>query len=361
VSCLRSSRASAVSLANFLTSEKLTRLAAALLAIAIVTLPALAEDQSQPAQPQGSQSSPAQDPAQDNQQAKSFQPIVTVPAGTQLALVLTHPLQSRYIHRGDDIYAQITAPVNSGNQVVIPPGAFIDGRVDKLELKNGRAELRLQSMAITFPNGYVAPIAGPMTLESDDGYALKDPGHGRAGAAIIAPLAGFGLGALIGHAAYGSPTQTITSSVPPGCTGPAPGCLTSSVTGPGSPGKGIAIGAAVGGGIGAVTMAALLVSSHNFYLDVGSPVEMTLQHPITLQEDELAAAGPQSMQQPVQPIAPRPLPPPLPPNNGTCYIPGTPGTPSTTIPGPPGPDGIPGPPTIIPGTPPTPPTPYPCP
>jgi hypothetical protein len=358
VSCLRSNRASAVSLANFLTSEKLTRLAA-LLAIAIVTLPALAEDQSQPAQPRDSQSSTVQ----DNEQAKSFQPIVTIPAGTQLALVLTHPLQSRYIHRGDDIYAQITAPVNYGNQVAIPPGAFIDGRVDKLELKGGRAELRLQSMAITFPNGYVAPVPGPMTLESDDGYALKDPGHGRAGVAVIAPFAGVGLGALIGHAAYGSPTQTITSTLPPGCTGPPPGCLTSSVTGPGSPGKGIVIGAAVGGGIGAVTMAALLVSSHNFYLDVGSPVEMTLQHPITLQEDATAAAG-QFPPPSVQPIAPRPLPPPLPPpspNNGTCYTPGTPGTPSTTIPGPPGPDGVPGPPTVIPGIPPTPPTPYPCP
>ena len=45
---------------------------------------------------------------------------ITIPAGTRLALVLTHPIQSRYIHRGDDIYAQITSPVNSGNEMVIP-------------------------------------------------------------------------------------------------------------------------------------------------------------------------------------------------------------------------------------------------
>src|SRR5262249_50750509 len=160
-------------------------------------------------------------------------------------LVLTHPLQSRYIHHGDDIYAQITAPVNLGNQVVIPPGTFIDGKVDKLELKSGRAELHLQSMAITFPNGYVAPVAGPMTLQSDEGYALKAPGHGRTGAAFIAPLAGVGLGALIGHAAAGSSTETITSTNPPGCTGPPPGCLTSSVTGPTGPGKSTFIGAAI--------------------------------------------------------------------------------------------------------------------
>ena len=47
--------------------------------------------------------------------------------------MLTHPIQSRYIHRGDDIYAQITSPVNFGNEIVIPPGTFVEGKVDKLE------------------------------------------------------------------------------------------------------------------------------------------------------------------------------------------------------------------------------------
>jgi hypothetical protein len=355
VSYLRSSSINAVSVAQPFISEKLISLAVAL-AMSVIAIPLFAQDQSQPAGSTDSRSGQMQ----DNQQAKSYTPVVTIPAGTQLALVLTHPLQSRHIHRGDDIYAQITAPVNSGNQVVIPPGTFVDGRVDKLDIKSGRAELRLQSMAMTLPNGYVAPVAGPMTLVSDEGYALKDPGHGRAALAFVAPMAGVGVGALIGHAAAGSSTQTLTSSDPPGCTGPPPGCLTASVTGPASPGKDTVIGAAIGGGIGFIATIAMFASSHNFYLDVGSPVEMTLQHPITLQEDQIAAAG-QPLPQSVQPVAPRPLPPPPPPNNGICFTPGTPGTPSTTIPGPPGPDGVPGPPTIIPGTPPTPPTPYPCP
>jgi hypothetical protein len=353
---LRSGRNNFVSLARFSIPQKITRLTL-VAAIAVVTLPAFAQEQSQPSQPQDSQSNRPQ----ANQQARSFMPVATIPAGTQLALVLTHPLQSRFIRRGDDIYAQFTSPVNSGNQAVIPPGAFVDGKVDKLEFKSGRAELHLQSMAITFPNGYVAPVAGPMTLESYEGYALKDPGHGRAGVAIIAPLAGVGLGALIGHAAANPQPETITSSVPPGCTGPPPGCLTSSVTGPGPAGKATVIGAAVGGGVGMVATFALLTSSHHFYLDVGAPVEMTLQRPITLQEDEVASEAQPSGSPSIQPIAPRPLPPPLPPDHGTCYTPGTPGTPSTTVPGPPGPNGIPGPPIIIPGMPPTPGTPYPCP
>src|SRR5437867_5978108 len=44
-----------------------------------------------------------------------------VPAGTRVALVLTHPIQSRYLHRGDDIYAQITPSVNSCIMLLTPP------------------------------------------------------------------------------------------------------------------------------------------------------------------------------------------------------------------------------------------------
>lgn len=291
---------------------------------------------------------------------------VTVPAGTGIALVLTQPIQTRYVHRGDDIYAQVVSPVTGGNQVVIPPGTFVQGKVDRIERHGGRGELRLQSMSITFPDGYVAPIAGPMTLESDDGYALKDPGQGRMTGAFALPAAGAGIGALIGHFAGNSQPNTITSSLPPGCTGPPPGCLSSSLTTPGSTAKGTVIGAMVGGAIGAVASIALLVSSHNFFLDAGSPVRMVLQQPISFPEGEVEAAIRDAEQHPApeQPIARRsqPLPPPPGTDPGICYTPGTPGTPDTDIPGTPAIGDSPGTPSIhIPGIPPTPPTAHPCP
>jgi hypothetical protein len=292
---------------------------------------------------------------------------VIVPAGARIALVLTHPIQSRYIHRGDDIYAQVTSPVNSGNEVVIPPGTFVQGKVDKLERKGGRGELHLQSMSFTYPDGYVAPISGPVTLESDDGYALKDPGQGRIIGGFALPAAGLGLGALIGRAAASSRPTTITNTLPPGCMGPPPGCLTSSVSGPPNRVKAIAIGSIVGLAAGGIASVALIFNSHNFFLDVGSPVEMVLQQSLRLDQDEVGAAVKKSEQHPVaeQPIAPRPVPPPLPADNtdhGTCYTPGTPGTPDTVIPGTPPIGDSPGtPPTVIPGMPATPGTPYPCP
>jgi hypothetical protein len=277
--------------------------------------------------------------------------------------VLTHPIQSRNVRRGDDIYAQITAPVNSGNQVMIPPGTFVQGTVDKLELRGGRAELHLQSMSITFPDGYVAPVAGPITMESEEGYPLKDPGHRRGIAAFILPFAGAGLGALIGHS-VGTSHDTLTTTLPDGCTPGLPNCLSSSMTIPGSKGMDTGIGTTVGAAVGGIASLVLLVGSHYFFLDVGSPVDIVLRQSLSIEQSQVDDAVRQSEQHPsVQPISPRRVSRPLPPDtdHGTCFTPGTPGTPDTVIPGVPGPDGVPGPSTTIPGIPPTPPTPYPCP
>jgi hypothetical protein len=333
-------------------------LAAVITLIFAVTCLAQDQDQPQPPSPPDSQTSveASATPSLDT---------VTIPSGTRIALVLTHPIQSRHVHRGDDIYAQITSPVTSGNEMVIPPGTFVQGTVEKLELRSGRAELHLQSMSITFPDGYVAPISGPATLESSEGYALKDPGQGRMLGMVALPAAGAGLGALIGHATASSQNGTLTSSLPPGCTGPPPGCLTSSLSVPPDKGKNTVIGAAVGGAVGLVASLLMLAGSHHFFIDVGSPVEMVLQQPVSLQQSESVDAVRRSEQHPMAtlPIVGRPVPPPPPSDtdHGTCYTPGTPGTPPTVIPGLPGPDGVPGQPTIIPGTPPSPGTPYPCP
>ena len=347
-------------ISRFFTPDKKTaRQAATFVSAVLLTLPCLAQEQLR--------TSPESNPHAAQSQAEIRATAITIPAGTRIALVLTHPIQSRYVHRGDDIYALINSPVDSGNEVVIPIGTFVQGKVDKLEQRNGRGELHLQSMSITFPDGYVVPISGPMTLESNEGYAIKDPGKGRIVGAFAMPAAGVGLGALIGHS--GSSAQTITfPAMPPSCGVPVPGCMGGSsptLTDNSNRLKSTAIGAMVGGAIGGITSLALLLNAHHFYLDVGSPVEMTLQQPLLLQLDRVDEAVRESAENPAspEPAAPRPEPPPpdTPVNHGTCYTPGTPGTPPQVIPGTSGPDGIHGPPTVIPGTPPIPGTPYPCP
>ena len=354
ISSLSSSETSTSNISSFRFSKRIFLLhSAALAAIFLASFGGTAQSQDQ-------NNAPAEPP---QVAAGNRVPILTIPAGTNVAMVLTQPVQSRVLHRGDDIYAQITAPVDSGNQVAIPPGTFVQGKLDKLERHGERGELRLQSVSITFPDGYVAPISGPATLESSDGYALRDPGPNRGATAVGMIAAGAGIGALIGHSA-GSSTGTLTSSLPPGCTGAPPNCLTASVQTSGSKGIDTGIGLTVGAAIGGLASFAMLAHTRNFYLDVGSPVELTLQQPVTMQTDEVAKAVKDVGHHPLaqQPIAGRPVPPPYNSNNnGTCWTPGTPGTPPTVMPGAPGPDGIPGPPTVIPGTPPTPGTPYPCP
>jgi hypothetical protein len=93
---------------------------------------------------------------------------------------------------------------------------------------------------------------------------------------------------------------------------------------------------------------------------------MVLQHPLILQQDQVADAVRRSAEHPVpsQPIAQRPVPPPPQPDTdpGICWTPGTPGTPDVDIPGTPAIGDSPGtPPIHIPGIPATPPTPHPCP
>ena len=180
------------------------------------------------------------------------------------------------------------------------------------------------------------------------------------------PAAGLGVGALIGHAAANSQPQTITNTLPPGCIGPPPGCLSSSLTTPGSTAKGTVIGAMVGGAIGGVGALALLVSSHDFFLDVSTPVKMVLRNPLTLKEDEVEAAIRDAEQEPPQQASvaqPQRSTPPQPSSNpGICYTPGTPGTPDIDIPGTPAIGDSPGTPsTHIPGIPATPPIAHPCP
>ncbi len=190
-----------------------------------------------------------------------------VPAGTHLPMVLTHPVNSKVMHRGDQVYAQITAPVTLDTRVVIPPGTFVQGRIEKLTRRQSRGEILLQSVSLVFPDGYVAEVQGPITIESGEGTAFLNPSGGRSAGAIAAPLAGVGLGALIGSAAHTTDTHTLGDTT-----------LTSN-----SP-KGVAIGSLVGGAAGGVVSVVLLMRSRDFYIDVGSPMEMILSQPLAVPE-----------------------------------------------------------------------------
>ncbi len=271
---------------------------------------------------------------------------VTIPAGASFALVLTNPVSSKTTRRGDEIHAQTTAPVTVGDQVLIPAGVYVQGKLDKLTRVGDHAEIVLKSAAVVFPGGYVANILGPVSVESGEETAWRNPSDKARVGAFLAPMIGGGLGALIG-----SQIHTTQSSTLGGTT------ITTSTP------KGIAIGSLVGVGAGVGISLAILVHSHGFFVDVGSPMEMTLPQPLTLSSKQVAESVKSAQEHPgeVPMAAPRPWPYGG-YDRGVCFTPGTPGTPPTFVPGTPAVGDSPGTPgTFIPGTPGTAGTSYPCP
>jgi hypothetical protein len=274
---------------------------------------------------------------------------VTIPAGTRFALVLTNPVASRSIRRGDEVYTQTIAPIVVGDQIVVPPGTFVQGKLDKLWRKGSRAQVRLQSASLVFPNGMVTNTSGPVQVEGEEGTAWLDAGGKNVAGAIIAPLAGLGLGTLIGHATGGHGTDINGMNFNPGGL------------------KSTAIGGMVGLAAGGALSFVFLARSHHFFVDTGSPMQMTLPESLTLTQRQISDVEQDAQENPVtpMPVAKRPPPALLSPSTtsmGTCYTPETPATPPTIIPGTPAVGNTPGtPPTVIPGRPAIPGTPYPCP
>jgi hypothetical protein len=208
------------------------------------------------------QAPPPQSPASDH--------TVTLPAGTRLALVLVQPLNSKTARRGDQISAQTSSPVTVGGQLAIPPGTFVQGKLEKVVRHGTQGEIALASAAVVFANGYIVNVAGPVTLESDEGTTWANPTSREKAGMIIAPVAGLGIGAGIGAAAHTSESSTLGGNT-----------ITTN-----SP-KGLAIGSVVGLAAGGAVALILLARSHSYYVLAGSPVQMSLPQPITLAESQI--------------------------------------------------------------------------
>jgi hypothetical protein len=273
-------------------------------------------------------------------------PAFMLPPGTKLPLGLLRPLK---LKPGRDIYLQITFPVTVGNQMVIPPGTYIQGVVERIIRKDRRREkleFEIKSANMIFLNGYTVPIAGTVNIATTNAVLQAPPPRNSNGqlAAAMAAVGGATTPALPPLPDIGKSARTAM----------------------------IAIGAV---GAVAVTTAIVLAARSDPYVEVGTPLEIVLPAPLFLDAGRVMAAVQQYNVQagyaPVQIVQP-PVKPKI------CYDPGSAGTPDTVIPGSPGtpdtvipgvngmPDTvIPGSPrtpdTIIPGTPGTPSSSYPCP
>jgi type IV secretion system protein VirB10 len=215
--------------------------------------------------------------------------IYTVPAGTKVLLQLRSSVNTKSAKPGDGVYLASTFPVVVGNRVMIPTGVYVQGVVDRVVHPGrvkGKAQLDMHFTSIIFPNGSVAEIPGVIdsipgatkqTVKEGEGTVQQagDKGRNAGKAAEIALPAGAGVG-TIGGAEEGHPIS----------------------------------GGLAGLGAGLATVGLVTLFTRNADVDIpsGTQVEMVLQRPLMLEEENLAPAGAPGSAPALVPAANQPRP-----------------------------------------------------
>jgi type IV secretion system protein VirB10 len=207
------------------------------------------------------------DPPVASQAKKTF----TVPAGTKVLLQLRSSVNTKSAKAGDGVYLASTFPVVVGSRVLIPAGVYVQGVVDRVERAGhvkGRAQLDMHFTSMIFPNGTVVEIPGLVnSLPGASKQKVKDDGEGTI--------------EQEGDKARNM-GKVAEVAVPAGTTGGAIGGAMS-----GHPLAGSLEG--MGAGLAAAGIVALFTRGADVNIEAGSQVEMVLQRPLLLEEENLNA------------------------------------------------------------------------
>jgi hypothetical protein len=195
-----------------------------------------------------------------------------IPAGTRIPLTLMNPIWAKPAKPGDSVRAVAAFPVTVGTQVMIPPGTFVEGSLDKVIKRDstGYPALRAHFTKIVFANGYAVALEGTMAQAKAEFPGASLPvslGAERQSAE------GMEFGGGLGPQLQPGPTP------PP--LPPLPG-----------PHYGPIIGTAAGG-VAAIVVFAILAHRHRgdyALFDAGWQFEMILQSPLSLDAERVAAA-----------------------------------------------------------------------
>jgi hypothetical protein len=197
----------------------------------------------------------------------------TVPVGTKVLLQLKSGINTRSAKPGDGVYLTSTFPVVIGPRVMIPAGVYVQGIVDRVQRAGrvkGKAQLDMHFTSMIFPNGTVVEIPGVVNSVPDaKKQTVKNDGEGT-----IEQDSDKGRNA----------GETAKIAIPTGGTVGAIGGL-----GSGHPLEGGLVGLAAGGA--AVGIVSLFTRGADVEIPAGSQVEMVLQRPLLLEEENLRASA----------------------------------------------------------------------
>jgi len=213
----------------------------------------------------------------------------TVPEGTKVLLQLRSAINTKSAKPGDGVYLASSFPVVVGNRVVIPAGVYVQGVVDRVERAGhvkGRSKLDMHFTSIIFPNGTVVEIPGIVnSLPGAHKQTVKDDGEGT-----IEQNGDKGRNA----------GEVAKIAIPTGGTVGSIGGLAG--------GHPLAGGiAGIGAGLAAAGLVALFTRGADVNIESGAQVEMVLQRPLVLEEENLSGSAPNLLPAPNQPT---PLPKP---------------------------------------------------
>jgi type IV secretion system protein VirB10 len=201
------------------------------------------------------------------QDSKAFM----IPAGTKIPLVLKQAISTKNAREGDAVYAATAFPYVVDNRVIIPEGAYIQGKIAHVERAGhgkGRAEILMHFTSMIYPNGYTVMLPGSVentpgaekeSVKDSEGTIQEDKDTGK----------------KIEDAAKGGAYGTVAGAT-------AGGVATGGLN-----------GARVGAGVGAAAGIgwALLKRGPDVRLEVGTSIEMEIQRGITVDASRIAVAN----------------------------------------------------------------------
>lgn len=196
--------------------------------------------------------------------------VVTAPAGTTVSATVTSPISSEYARVGDRFTVNLSGPLASGSNVLLPAGSQVEGQVVMVKPaghtgRNGELEVRFNSAIL--PSGQRIPLSARLQTADNTGILKGGTTGGRMGRALVSTGLGSGLGAALGTA-----------------MGPLSG---------GGVGRGAIYGTVLGAGMGA--LGAAWQKGKPAVLDTSQPLNIVLDQPLTTSAaDGNAYAPPQA-------------------------------------------------------------------
>jgi hypothetical protein len=193
----------------------------------------------------------------------------TVPAGTKVLLQLRSSVNTKSARVGDGVYLSSAFPVVVGNHVMIPSGVFVQGVVDRVVRAgrvSGKSQLDMHFTSIIFPNGSVVEIPGVVSglpgaskqdVKNGEGTIEQDEDKGR-NAGKTAEIA-LPTGATVGSIAGISSGHSLAGGL-----------------------------GGLGAGLATVGLVTLFTRGADVSIEAGTQVEMVLQRPLILEEENLA-------------------------------------------------------------------------